>query len=542
MNNLYVFAIGGSGERVMRSFIMLLAAGVELGASRVIPIFVDNDAKSKALKRCQRLISYYNAIPQNGDKMGIGSVCQQYGANERASFFQTEIADPILLDVAGDTIGNLKTIIGNSLSTENSVQRDILEERDLLFSEDDLNMNLTVGFVGNPNIGSVVLNALSFTDPKFSDVLAGAGAGDGVMVIGSLFGGTGAAGFPLIVNNFMRADENRPTVGGVAILPYFEFGTEDEYRNGEKIIDTTKWDVNSDTFDTKTRAALMYYDDYMKGMDFLYYVGDDHRSVYPHYVGGEKQDNPVHLVELLSAMSIVDFSKQSNQERIVYKEPKWGVSNDTGGNPTICNASSIRSKEVKKALIKFQLMREFFINKGDGFLSHGIHNKLPYAKDLDFTEDKRQACAGGDSSKIYKDINAMSNEVEKETGNFPYAWGLNAFFKEWVAWWADLGGKDARRTFAFFPNAAQDIDQNNITQKFFAEGNNGVAATQMMREGPFYKRRIVERMVYPNIATNIQHAHDRLNWANIPEERKLAALLKTVSDGLDVTMNESCNL
>lgn len=187
-------------------------------------------------------------------------------------------------------------------------------------------------------------------------------------------------------------------------------------------------------------------------------------------------------------------------------------------------------------------MREFFINKGDGFLSHGIHNKLPYAKDLDFTEDKRQACAGGDSSKIYKDINAMSNEVEKETGNFPYAWGLNAFFKEWVAWWADLGGKDARRTFAFFPNAAQDIDQNNITQKFFAEGNNGVAATQMMREGPFYKRRIVERMVYPNIATNIQHAHDRLNWANIPEERKLAALLKTVSDGLDVTMNESCNL
>ena len=35
MNNLYVFAIGGRAERVMRSFIMVLAAGVELGANRL---------------------------------------------------------------------------------------------------------------------------------------------------------------------------------------------------------------------------------------------------------------------------------------------------------------------------------------------------------------------------------------------------------------------------------------------------------------------------------------------------------------------------
>lgn len=542
MNNLYVFAIGGSGERVMRSFIMLLAAGVKLGTNRVHPIFVDNDANSQALKRCVRLIHYYNATSAKNSKMGIGSVCHQFDAKERPSFFQTDIEEPILLDIAGDTIGDLKSIIGNGLTSDNPVQRDILEERDLLFSEDDLNMKLTVGFVGNPNIGSVVLNALSFTDPKFTDVLQNAGPDDGVMVIGSLFGGTGAAGFPLIVNNFMRSDNNRPTIGGVAILPYFEFGTEDQYATDEKIIDTKRWDVNSDTFSTKTRAALMYYDDYMKGMDYLYYIGDNNRAVYPHYVGGEKQDNPVHLVELLGAMSIVDFSKQNNQENIVYKEPIWGVSDDKGHNPTICNVSSIRSREIKRALVKFQLLREFFINKTDGFLSHGIANKTAYAKDLEFSESMRQACVGAEPTKVYKDVNETANIVESETNNFPYAWGLNAFFKEWVAWWADLNGPAARRPFTIFPNNAADIDQNNVTKRFFAEGNNGIASTELKNTGGLFHRRMEEVPMYPQMANNMLSAHNKLKWSSVPEEKKIAALLKTISDGLDTTVGSYCAL
>lgn len=541
MNNLYIFAIGGSGERVMRSFIMLLASGVKLGANRVIPIFVDNDARSKALTRCLRLIKYYNACSNKGGKMGIGTVCQQNVESLRPTFFQTPIDEPILLDIAGDQIGNLKSIIG-SLAVENQVQKDILEERDLLFSEDDLEMKLTVGFVGNPNIGSVVLNTLSFADPKFSDVLQNAGPGDGVMVVGSLFGGTGAAGFPLIINNFMRPDKSRPTIGGVAVLPYFGFGAEDQHGDGEKIIDTKKWDVNSDTFSTKTRAALMYYDDYMKGMDYLYYVGDDNRAMYPHYVGGEKQDNPVHLVELLGAMSIVDFSNRQNETDIVYKQPIWGVSEDAGGNPTICNVSSIKDAEIKRALVKFQLLREYFINGHDGFLAHAISNDSAVVQDIHFKEYMRTACIGADPTKVYKDENDMANIVETETSNFPYAWGLNAFFKEWVFWFDDLNGKDARRTFAIFPNSAKDIDQNNITSRFFNEGSNGIAATQTVTRGPIWNRREVVETIYPDMATTILRAHNRLKWSNIPEDKKLSALLKTVSDGLDEVINNTCAL
>ncbi len=540
MKNLYIFAIGGSGERVMRSFIMLMAAGVKINANRIVPIFVDNDARSKALTRCLSLIKYYNACANRGGKMGIGTVCQQLEENQRPSFFQTIIDDPILLDIAGDQIGDLKTIIGRGLAAEDPVQKAILEERDLLFSEDDLAMKLTVGFVGNPNIGSVVLNALSFADPKFAEVVQNAGQGDGVMVIGSLFGGTGAAGFPLIINRFMRSDKSRPTIGGVAVLPYFDFGTEDLHDTNEKIINTDKWDVNSDSFSTKTRAALMYYDDYMRGMDYLYYVGDDNRAVYDHYVGGEKQDNPVHLVEVLSAMSIIDFAKQNNQDNIVYKQPVWGVAADpTTKNPTVCNVSSVKNEEVKRALVKFQMLREYFINKKDGFLFHAIANHSAIAQDLGFTEIMRCACVGEDSNKVYKDGNEMANVVETETKNFPYAWGFNAFMKEWVAWFADLKGIGCRRTFSIFPNDAQDIDQNNITEKFYSEKSHGIAAT-------YHRKRLfkdpVEVSIYPDIATYILRAHNKNKWANIPEDRKLAALLKTISDGLDNVIDNTCTL
>lgn len=543
MKNLYIFAIGGSGERVMRSFIMLLAAGVKLGATNVIPIFVDNDAKSAALTRCRDLIKYYNATAKEYGKMGIGTVCQQYDANSRASFFQTKIEEPIFLNIAGDEIGNLKSIIGTGLSADDPVQKEILEERDLLFSEDDLEMTLTVGFVGNPNIGSVVLNSLSFTDPKFEDVLTGAGANDGVMVVGSLFGGTGAAGFPLIVNNFMQTGtNNRPTIGGVAMLPYFEFGTEDGYQGDEIIIDTSKYDVNSDSFSTKTRAALMYYDDYMKGMDFLYYVGDDRRSVYPHFVGGPKQDNPVHLVELLGAISIVDFSRQNNQDSIVYKQPICGIDEDQASNPTICNMSSVKSSEIKRALIKFALLREFFINDKEGFLWHAINNSSPYAKDIDFKEEMRKACVGDDPRKVYKDTNEMSNMVERETDKFPYAWGLNAFFKEWVSWCDDLYGRTAKRTFNIFPNQDQDIDQANITYKFYSASKHGVARTQtVMRGFPGWRHEVIEPIA-PKLANNINTAHNKLRFSKLPEDKKLAALLKTISDGLDLVIESSCAL
>ena len=48
--NLYIFAIGGSGSRVIRSLTMLLAAGVHADGN-IIPIIIDPDTSNGDLAR-----------------------------------------------------------------------------------------------------------------------------------------------------------------------------------------------------------------------------------------------------------------------------------------------------------------------------------------------------------------------------------------------------------------------------------------------------------------------------------------------------------
>lgn len=68
----------------------------------------------------------------------------------------------------------------------------------MLFSAANLESDMEVGFKGNPNIGSVVLN--QFTDSQdFIDFADAFKPGDRIFIISSIFGGTGASGFPLLL-------------------------------------------------------------------------------------------------------------------------------------------------------------------------------------------------------------------------------------------------------------------------------------------------------------------------------------------------------
>ena len=50
---------------------------------------------------------------------------------------------------------------------------------------------MDVGFKGNPNIGSVVLNQI-FESDAFNDFATSFGQGDRIFIVSSIFGGTGA--------------------------------------------------------------------------------------------------------------------------------------------------------------------------------------------------------------------------------------------------------------------------------------------------------------------------------------------------------------
>lgn len=188
MSKLYIFGIGGSGARVLRSLVMLMASGVEIEAESVVPIIIDPDKSNGDLTRTVSLFNSYSKIR---------SRLSDIGENK---FFKTKLEDTIdgyILPLNSETQEtSFRQYIGmpqmKDLTGKNNANYALASA---LFSEDNLNATMTVGFKGNPNIGSVVLN--QFEDsPEFQKFVTSFTSSDKIFIINSIFGGTGASGFP----------------------------------------------------------------------------------------------------------------------------------------------------------------------------------------------------------------------------------------------------------------------------------------------------------------------------------------------------------
>ncbi len=296
MSKLFLFAIGGTGSRVLRSLTMLLASGVKVGVDEIVPIIIDPDTSNADLTRTVSLLNKYSAIRNK----------LQFSEGNESRFFRTEIKQILpnytLLIKDTEDKSFQQFIEYASMSKANQALTK------MLFSDKNLQSSMKVGFKGNPNIGSVVLNQISQSSgfqtfaSEFSD-------GDRIFIISSIFGGTGASGFPLLLKtlrngeNFSNHDLiNNATIGAITMLPYFKL-TKDENS-----------DIDSSTFISKTKSALAYYENNISkngSIDALYYLADDVSKTYENHEGGSSQQNDAHLIELLGATAIVDFTNNS---------------------------------------------------------------------------------------------------------------------------------------------------------------------------------------------------------------------------------------
>lgn len=529
MRNLYIVAIGGSGERILKSFVMLMAAGVPVGAEHIHPVIIDNDESSHALTQCLDLIRFYRSNPTSSrsDERGKTGAHHLYDmvsedSKDWGSFFSAKIDEPVVLNRAGSAIGNLANVIGGIDDESNPRYKTVKEELDLLFTQDDLDMPLHVGFVGNPNIGSIVLNSLSLQEDAFKEIKDNLASNDGVIVLGSLFGGTGAAGIPLVVNTLHAiAPANRPTIGAVAVLPYFKLQGDDQ----ANIIDVDRWDVNSDSFETKTRAALMYYDQYMKDqVDYQYYVGDgDAKDVFDHNVGGDKQNNRTHIVELLAAMSITDFSRQNGHGNVTYKIPIWGINQSDGVSST--NISGVSNASVKKAIAKFQMLKVIFQNVN--FLKWAVDNNQNYVQGI------------GIDKMIIDSVAVPGKE-----NSFAHAWGINNLFQEWDRWFGELGFANAKRPFMLYKSIS-DATDSNIAELFYSneQSGKGIAKVKTKMVGTIFNRREEEVVVPAEIGEALKKVYEQRypnGLKGIESEKKIGTLLKVISDALDNVIKDKC--
>ena len=317
---LYVFGIDGTGSRVLKSLTMLLASGVECPFN-IVPVIIDRDIQNGDFVQANNIISNYIKVNKNMSS----SDCK---------FFRTNMS---LVGQTDTTTGQLclqwnqQDVKFDDFISYTSLDSQNKALVDMLFSRETLEMDMSHGFQGNPNMGCVVQNQFE-GNPLFDTFTDHFGADDRIFIVSSIFGGTGASGFPLLrkLLHKDRTDSNgkwglikNAPIGAITVLPYYNVIRADKQDNSS---------VNAQDWNDKAKAALDYYISEKDHLDTLYYIGDTKPTTYPHCKGGTHQTDPAHIVEMAAALSIVNFAKLSdfnitnngNSHATVYKE--FGIS------------------------------------------------------------------------------------------------------------------------------------------------------------------------------------------------------------------------
>lgn len=344
MPKLYVFAIGGTGSRVLRSLTMLMAAGVSMKCHEVVPIIIDPDQSNGNLTQTVTLMNHYAEVHNSLS-------FEQPNASRFFGVKMNRALNNYTLNIKDTSNKTFDQFIGlDGMDKANAALARVL------FSKKNLGADMNVGFKGNPNMGSVVLNQIVASD-DFMSFANSFQQGDKIFIISSIFGGTGASGFPLLLKT-LRTNKTLPNfknindapIGAVTILPYFQLETNEESA------------IDSSTFVSKARSALAYYEDNVKGengVNDLYFLGDTAYRAYANVEGGCNQTNLAHNIEVMAATAIVDFDnkREAKLDGMPTQYHELGINDvdDTKAIDFTCFHNELRAM-LAQPLTQFSLM------------------------------------------------------------------------------------------------------------------------------------------------------------------------------------------
>ena len=148
-SKLFLLAIGGTGVRVLRSLMMLLASGAKLpNTSEVIPIVIDSDLANGNWISTKLVMDKYKKIRDE-----IKDI-------DESNYFYTKISglNDILQTQSDKTKEYFKIQLENTENTEFQKFIDYMNLDDnnkalidLLFSKDNLEINMSEGFLVLPH-------------------------------------------------------------------------------------------------------------------------------------------------------------------------------------------------------------------------------------------------------------------------------------------------------------------------------------------------------------------------------------------------------
>ena len=408
---LYIFGIGGTGSRVLKALTMLFASGMKIGNDFdvVIPIIIDPDSSNGDLNRTKDILRLYQEIRNQVDHP------DDFFAQEIKTINELTVNNPVVNpDYFQFKLKDTDTNTFNQYVGFDSLSEDLSEKDDknfvrLLYSQQNLRSDLDVGFKGNPNMGSIILNQFTNSEDfkKFGQTF---GDDDAIFIINSIFGGTGAAGFPLLLKNF-RGNKDIPRhakisvapIGGITYLPYFSLSKNDE--------------INAESFEEKAKIAIDYYNRTiisLNQINTLYFIGNKGNTNQEEYAaGGQTQRNRAHFLELTGALAIFDFCKSINGIAQTTRIKEFGIEHDTQ-NVLFSDLNIENAKQLSPPLTKFRLYTEF-LNKG---LAKSLNSSRWTRSNIKLIKSNKQSLV---------DENYF-NSAEYKTQILPF----NNYFDEWI--------------------------------------------------------------------------------------------------------------
>ncbi|MGA2184684.1 MAG: hypothetical protein ABSH47_16815 [Bryobacteraceae bacterium] len=299
---------GGSGTKVLESLLHLCAAG--LGPEELRILVIDPDGANGNGTRSKELLNKYEECrAAYGSKMG--------GIN----FFRTRL--DLLEAQEGQSGLKVWSPVGANKTFSDVLNFSLLEEKKdlvhLFFTDQELGIEMHNGFLGHPAIGAAAMSLLSlYSGQKPWNQLVekirtdvSQPEGSRVVIVGSVFGGTGASAIHPLVRflrspSVLETNRDRLKIAVVALGPYFQFKASAVVTGA-----ASEAAAKSEWFALATRSAVQFYQHLREHQDWdfdaMYWLGDDSLMEVDYCEGGPRQKNPAHFVDLLAAVACRDF-------------------------------------------------------------------------------------------------------------------------------------------------------------------------------------------------------------------------------------------
>lgn len=347
-DKLFVIAIGGTGMRCLESFVHLCAAGM-FDNKEIDILTLDTDQGNGNKSRVEGLIGLYNKIKTNdaSNPGGNPNANTFFSAKLNLYTFATEYGNPQRKNFR--TLSRL-----NSGSAEQKQDNDDLA--DLFLDKDTVqDFNLDHGYRAQTHLGSMLMyhgileaareiksgktspNRFAKNLEAFINLIHKNSSRARVFIFGSVFGGTGASSIPVVPIALRDAmtilsgegatfNLNQIKFGSTLLTDYFSFANPSNTQmKQERVI------ANSKNFALNSQAALQFYlnDPTVKAFyKRLYHIGwpsqEKTEFINPGgnsqtITGGDKQENPAHVVELMCAAAAYDFfTSPVNEQQATY--------------------------------------------------------------------------------------------------------------------------------------------------------------------------------------------------------------------------------